>query len=113
MGDQPRRDVEGNSDSHTGRGLALFAFNYGFFYLKLIHNETFRILLPAAFVTVTESSVDEHEIRKYAQETLPVHLQPSKIHIVKQLPVTKAGKTDYNKLEQLTISGCSDNPTFR
>lgn len=29
-------------------GLALFAFNYGFFYLKLIHNETFRILLPAA-----------------------------------------------------------------
>ena len=29
-------------------GLALFAFNYGFFYLRLIHNETFRILLPAA-----------------------------------------------------------------
>jgi len=28
-------------------GLLLFAFNYGFFYLKLIHNETFRILLPA------------------------------------------------------------------
>ena len=29
-------------------GLALFAFNYGIFYLRLIHNETFRILLPAA-----------------------------------------------------------------
>ena len=28
-------------------GIVLFAFNYGFFYLKLIHNETFRILLPA------------------------------------------------------------------
>lgn len=28
-------------------GIVLFAFNYGFFYLMLIHNETFRILLPA------------------------------------------------------------------
>jgi len=70
-------------------------------------------LLPAAFVTVTDSSANEHDIRKYAQAKLPIHLQPSKIHIVKQLPVTKAGKTDYKKLEQLTISGCSDNPTFR
>ncbi len=29
-------------------GIVLFAFNYGIFYLRLIHNETFRILLPAA-----------------------------------------------------------------
>ena len=60
-------------------------------------------LLPAAFVTVTDSSVNENEIRKYAQETLPVHLQPSKIHIVKELPITKAGKTDYKNLEKLTM----------
>ncbi len=60
-------------------------------------------LLPAAFVTITDSNTNEHDIRKYVQEKLPIHLQPSKIHIVKQLPVTKAGKTDYSKLEQLTI----------
>ena len=29
-------------------GAALFALNYGVFYLKLIHNEVFRILFPAA-----------------------------------------------------------------
>ena len=28
-------------------GAALFALNYGVFYLKLIHNEVFRILFPA------------------------------------------------------------------
>ena len=34
-------------------GLALFAFNYGIFYLRLIHDETFRILLPAAIGIAT------------------------------------------------------------
>ena len=58
-------------------------------------------LLPAAFVTVTDSSANEHEIRKYAQAKLPIHLQPSKIHIIKELPATKAGKTDYNKLTEM------------
>ncbi|MBO7540940.1 MAG: acyl--CoA ligase [Bacteroidales bacterium] len=57
--------------------------------------------LPAAFVTVTDSSVNTHEIRKYAQKTLPVHLQPSKIQIVKEFPLTKMNKTDYNKLSEL------------
>ena len=73
-------------------------------------------LLPAAFVTLADNaSINENEIKKFAQELLPVHLQPSKIHIVKELPITKAGKTDYNKLSEMawTISGCSDNPTFR
>ena len=29
-------------------GAALFALNYGVFYLKLIHNEVFQIVFPAA-----------------------------------------------------------------
>ena len=58
-------------------------------------------LLPAAFVTVTDSNANEYNIMKYAQQTLPIHLQPHKVLIIKEIPLTKAGKTDYNKLAEM------------
>lgn len=55
-------------------------------------------LLPMAFVTTTDDEVGEHDLMKFAQKTLPVHLQPSKIQVIKKIPVTKNGKTDYEEL---------------
>ena len=55
--------------------------------------------LPWAFVTLKKNShKNEDNLHKFAKKVLPEYLLPYKILIIKEIPLTKVGKTDYSKL---------------
>ena len=59
-------------------------------------------LLPAAIVTTDDNgSTTEQDIAKYAQQVLHIHLQPHKVLIIKEMPLTKANKTDFKRLVEM------------
>ncbi len=54
---------------------------------------------PIAFITLKQNCCENtNEFLKYAKKMLPHHLHPSKIFIIPRIPLTNAGKTDYQKL---------------
>ena len=46
-------------------------------------------------------SCDPEQIRKYLESVIPAYMVPSEIHVLKALPRTVSGKTDYKALEKI------------
>ena len=46
-------------------------------------------------------SCDPEQIRKYLESEIPAYMVPSEIHVLKALPRTVSGKTDYKALEKI------------
>ena len=63
-------------------------------------NEAGIVRLIKAFV-VPEGPMSAEELRRRLAQRLPAYMLPKSVQFVKELPVTKNGKTDRRKLEEL------------
>ena len=64
-----------------------------------------KINVLVSFVTLKNKNNDEDKVveklMNYAKMELPEHSVPAKIMVVKEIPLTQSGKTDYRALEQM------------